>query len=126
MHLLWLVCLSSYQLAHVNNGTINAECTNLAIGPVCCSDFYLLHTKLMPSIRSICLNLANQDYKVTYVVQSGDSCNNIVAAERIEFSILLKNNPNLSEECNIYFGEVVNQSLRYLRCDFTINAKLLL
>lgn len=80
----------------------------------------------MLSIQSICLGLANQDCKVTYVVQSGDTCNNIVAAERIEFSTLLKNNPNLSEECNIYSGEVSNQLLGHLRCDFAINVKLLL
>lgn len=102
--------LSSYQLAHVNNGTINASCTNLAIGQVRCSDCSS-RTQVDPGNQTLCLGLSNQDCKATYTVQTGDTCNDIVAAKQIDLNTLLENNPNLSEECNIFTGEVINHSL---------------
>ncbi|KAH0826562.1 hypothetical protein J3R83DRAFT_4917 [Lanmaoa asiatica] len=81
--------VSTYQLAAVNVGIIDANCDNLYPGEV------------------ICLGLAGQDCETTYVVQSGDTCLMIADMYNIPESTLLKNNPNVNLACtNIYTTEV--------------------
>jgi len=81
---------STYQLAVVNSGTVNQECTNLAIG------------------QTLCLGNANEDCQTTHVVQDGDICNDIMTTYGINATMLYTNNPNINEGCtNIYPGEVL-------------------
>ncbi|KAG2072069.1 hypothetical protein BDR04DRAFT_1191915 [Suillus decipiens] len=97
--------VSTYQLAAVNNGTINPACSNLSIGEV------------------ICLGITGQDCNVTYVVQPGDTCQGISNATYIPIETLFTNNPNVDTNCtNLYSGEVlctanqiyVNTTYQYL------------
>ncbi|TBU40699.1 hypothetical protein BD309DRAFT_328569 [Dichomitus squalens] len=82
--------VSSFQLATVNNATINADCTNLFPG------------------EELCLGIVGQDCEVTHVVADGDTCESIVEAAGTTFDILLENNPNVDSECtNIHPGEVL-------------------
>ncbi|KAG8216764.1 hypothetical protein J3R82DRAFT_7008 [Butyriboletus roseoflavus] len=82
--------VSTYQLAAVNTGIIDANCDNLQIGEI------------------ICLGLTGQDCETTYVVQSGDSCISIADMFNIPESTLLQNNPNLNQTCtNLYPQEVL-------------------
>jgi len=81
--------VSTYQLAAVNP-TIDADCGNLLPG------------------QSLCLGTAGQDCATTYVVQANDECDAISAANSINSTILLLNNPQIEEDCsNIYSGEVL-------------------
>ncbi|KAI0329345.1 hypothetical protein GY45DRAFT_1253087 [Cubamyces sp. BRFM 1775] len=80
---------STYQLARVNTGIINTQCTDLTVGEL------------------ICLGLEGQDCEVTHVVQSDEVCVDIANETGTTLSILLANNPNVDSECsNIYPGEV--------------------
>ncbi|KAF8137346.1 hypothetical protein EV363DRAFT_1317724 [Boletus edulis] len=82
--------VSTYQLATVNSGVIDANCDNLQVGEV------------------ICLGLTGQDCMTTYVVQSGDTCTSIADAYSIPQSTLLTNNPNVNSNCtNLYPNEVL-------------------
>ncbi|KAJ3488960.1 hypothetical protein NLJ89_g11570 [Agrocybe chaxingu] len=82
--------VSTYQLATVNSGIINPECTNLFVGEV------------------ICLGLEGQDCTQVSVVTAGSDCNTIATAAGISFADLLNNNPNVDAQCtNIYGGEVL-------------------
>jgi len=82
--------VSTYQLAHVNNGTIDAKCDNLK------------------AKETLCLGTKGQDCKTTYVVQTGDTCDAIINKTRITKCTLLANNPNLKPDCSfIYSGEVL-------------------
>ncbi|KIJ57441.1 carbohydrate-binding module family 50 protein, partial [Hydnomerulius pinastri MD-312] len=82
--------VSTYQLAAVNAGLIDANCDNLAVG------------------EGICLGLTGQDCTETYVVQSGDTCVEIADTYNITESTLLTNNPNLNAICtNLYPDEVL-------------------
>ncbi|KAI0029906.1 hypothetical protein K488DRAFT_55337 [Vararia minispora EC-137] len=79
---------STYQLATVNSG-INDLCGNLAVGWV------------------LCLGLTSTDCTSTYVVQSGDSVDNIATAHGLNTTVLLANNPQLvADSSNLYIGEV--------------------
>ncbi|KAL5504876.1 hypothetical protein ACEPAH_7539 [Sanghuangporus vaninii] len=81
---------STYQLAAVNSGTIDSACSNLAIG------------------SSVCLGTVGEDCQTTYVVQEGDTCDQIASAHSINTTILYTNNPNIDDACsNIYIGEVL-------------------
>lgn len=82
--------VSTYQLAIVNNGTINPYCDNLYPDEV------------------ICLGIAGQDCSTTYVMQSGDTCYTIAVGAGTTVATLLANNPNVNADCtNIYPSEVL-------------------
>ncbi|KAM5538374.1 hypothetical protein V8D89_007976 [Ganoderma adspersum] len=82
--------VSSYQLAIVNDGTIDIGCDNLSVG------------------ESLCLGIVGQDCQVTHVVAPGDTCQTIAAAAGTTVDILLANNPNVNTPCiNIHPGEVL-------------------
>ncbi|KAI5119466.1 hypothetical protein M0805_007200 [Coniferiporia weirii] len=82
--------VSTFQLAHVNADTINADCSNLFEG------------------EALCLGIIGQDCNVTTVVASGDGCSSIESAAGIPATTLFANNPNVFENCtNIYPGEVL-------------------
>jgi len=69
--------VSTYQFEHVNNATVDAACDNLKAG------------------ERMCLGIKGQDCTTTYVVQTGDTCDDIVACTGVDKSILLANNPNI-------------------------------
>ena len=81
-------CYCRFQLAAVNSGSINSDCTNLAPGQV------------------ICLGFDGEDCSTTQVVQPGDTCSSIAAANGLNQTILNLNNPQLDDACDIYVGEV--------------------
>ncbi|KIJ60148.1 carbohydrate-binding module family 50 protein [Hydnomerulius pinastri MD-312] len=82
--------VSTYQLAAVNAGVIDAGCDNLAVG------------------EPLCLGLTGQDCSTTHVIVSGDTCESISAATGVPYSTIITNNPNVNEICsNIYPGEVL-------------------
>lgn len=83
-----LLCHCSYQLAALNPSLINQGCTNLMPG------------------ESICLGITGEDCSATYVVQPSDTCDNIVAQNSLNMTILMMNNPQLDTPCDIYVGEV--------------------
>ena len=74
----------------VNYPNINAECTNLQPG------------------AQLCLGYAGQDCQNTYVVQLGDTCDQVSSNHGINNTILYANNPQIDSEChNIYVDEVL-------------------
>ncbi|EIM84046.1 uncharacterized protein STEHIDRAFT_61989 [Stereum hirsutum FP-91666 SS1] len=80
--------VSTFQLANANP-TINADCSNLALG------------------EPLCLGITGQDCTTTHVVSSGETCTSIADGAGIAFSLLVGNNPNVNADCsNIYPGEV--------------------
>jgi len=82
--------VSTYQLAVVNDGIIDAECSNLVPG------------------NSICLGWQGSDCSDTYVVKLGDDCDEVSYTYGLNSTIFYANNPQLNEECtNLYVGEVV-------------------
>ncbi|KAN0082728.1 hypothetical protein V8E55_008523 [Tylopilus felleus] len=82
--------VSTYQLAVVNEGVIDTACDNL-----------------QPN-SSICLGWEGEDCDTTYVVQLGDTCDDIYAAQSINATLLYGNNPQINPDCtNIYVGEVL-------------------
>ncbi|KAF9002288.1 hypothetical protein BDQ17DRAFT_1280576 [Cyathus striatus] len=83
--------VSSFQLASVNAGIINADCSNLFVGEV------------------LCLGLEGQDCTQVSVVQpTGDSCFSIATDAGISVDTLIANNPNVNADCtNIHPGEVL-------------------
>ncbi|OJA13781.1 hypothetical protein AZE42_07456 [Rhizopogon vesiculosus] len=82
--------VSTYQLASVNNATIDASCDNLYVGEV------------------LCLGITGQDCTTTHVIQSGDTCSSVSTAADISINLLLQNNPNVNTICtNLYPGEVL-------------------
>ncbi|KAF5361125.1 hypothetical protein D9758_009073 [Tetrapyrgos nigripes] len=81
---------STFQLANANQGVINADCSNLAVG--------------MP----LCLGDLGKDCSTVTVVKSGDECATIANKAGIPLATLLHNNPNVDADCsNIYPGEVL-------------------
>ncbi|KZV76394.1 carbohydrate-binding module family 50 protein [Peniophora sp. CONT] len=82
--------VSSYQLESVNNATINADCSNLALG--------------MP----LCLALVGKDCQPVHVVESGDTCTSVAEAAGTTVATMVANNPNLGSDCTaLYPGLVV-------------------
>jgi len=81
--------VSTYQLAYVNSGIINAGCGNIKPNEI------------------LCLGIKNQDCLKTHVVKSGDTCDAIVKKDGITIDTLHTNNPNLNAECFITVGEVL-------------------
>ncbi|KAF8907750.1 hypothetical protein CPB85DRAFT_1223114 [Mucidula mucida] len=81
--------VSTYQLATINEGYIDATCSNLDPG------------------ATICLGYENEDCTSTHVVKAGDLCESIAAEYSIDIASLYNNNPNILDDCsNIYVGEV--------------------
>ncbi|KAJ3505266.1 hypothetical protein NLJ89_g7509 [Agrocybe chaxingu] len=81
--------VSTFQLAAVNSGSINSECTNLQIG------------------AELCLGNAGEDCTETYTVEADDTCSGITSGGGVNSTILYLNNPQIDEGCtNIYIGEV--------------------
>ncbi|ETW84901.1 hypothetical protein HETIRDRAFT_426061 [Heterobasidion irregulare TC 32-1] len=81
---------STFQVAFVNQNTVDAACDNLHVGEV------------------LCLGVVGQDCTTTHTVVSGDFCASIAGAAGIDASTLLANNPNVNSDCsNIYPGEVL-------------------
>jgi LysM repeat protein len=78
----------SYQLFALNSN-INQGCTNL-----------------VPD-ETLCLGTDGEDCRDTYLVKSGDTCDHIAATYELNMTILLMNNPQLNEMCDIYVGEVL-------------------
>ncbi|KAH6899472.1 hypothetical protein BKA70DRAFT_1437281 [Coprinopsis sp. MPI-PUGE-AT-0042] len=82
--------VSSFQLANVNVGTINAACSNLFPGQI------------------ICLARTNLNCSPVAVVETGDTCTSLAAEAGITFSDILTNNPNVNPNCsNIFPGLVL-------------------
>ncbi|KAK1230972.1 hypothetical protein PQX77_005946 [Marasmius sp. AFHP31] len=82
--------VSTYQLATINKGYIDDQCSNLQPG------------------ANICLGYENEDCTTTYVVKAKDTCEQINEAHSIDFTTLLANNPQINDNCdNIYVDEVL-------------------
>jgi len=82
--------VSTYQLAIINNGIINDDCSNLIPG------------------QKICLGYENEDCTSVYAVVKGDTCDAIVSSHGTNSTFLHENNPQIDPECsNIYVGEVL-------------------
>jgi LysM repeat protein len=82
--------VSTFQLAAVNSGKYNEQCTDLAVGSV------------------LCLGTAGEDCKDTYTVKEGDTCDGVTSASGMNSTILYLNNPQINKDCtNIYIGEVL-------------------
>ncbi|PIL31046.1 hypothetical protein GSI_05742 [Ganoderma sinense ZZ0214-1] len=98
--------VSTFQLASVNNGTINADCSNLFAG------------------EALCLGIVGQDCQVTHVVKSGDSCLSIAQAAGTTEEILLANNPNVNSQCtNLHSGEVLCTADDVIVVNSTVTSK---
>ncbi|KAF8513965.1 hypothetical protein JB92DRAFT_2921244 [Gautieria morchelliformis] len=83
--------VSTFQLAHVNAGKIDAACDNLAVG------------------ESLCLGIIGQDCNITTVVNLGDTCQTVATKAGISTTLLLRNNPNINKStcANIIAGQVM-------------------
>ncbi|KAH6873669.1 hypothetical protein BKA70DRAFT_1129908, partial [Coprinopsis sp. MPI-PUGE-AT-0042] len=84
--------VSSFQLANVNVGTINAACSNLFPGQI------------------ICLARTNLNCSPVAVVETGDTCTSLAAEAGITFSDILTNNPNVNPNCSNIFPGLVRQT----------------
>ncbi|KAF8591712.1 carbohydrate-binding module family 50 protein [Ramaria rubella] len=82
--------VSTFQLANVNEGTIDPACDDLFPTEV------------------ICLGIIGQDCTNTTVVTDDETCVDIADKANITTSLLLENNPNVNPICtNIFPGEVL-------------------
>lgn len=82
--------VSTYQLAVINNGIINDQCTNL-----------------IPN-ETICLGYQGEDCTTVYTVAKGDTCDAIASAHNVNTTLIHENNPQINPDCtNIYIGEVL-------------------
>lgn len=81
--------VSTYQLSVTNPKIINKGCSNLEVGEV------------------ICLGFVGEDCSTTHTVKTGDTCQNIAAANGLNMTLLRMNNPQLDQACDIYDGEVL-------------------
>ena len=80
---------TSFQLANVNKGIIDAKCANLFVNEI------------------LCLGLVGQDCTTVAVVKSGDTCDSIAVTAHTSLATLLANNPNINAKCtNLHLGEV--------------------
>ncbi|KAF9002303.1 hypothetical protein BDQ17DRAFT_1357251 [Cyathus striatus] len=93
--------VSSFQLASVNAGIINADCTNLFVGEV---KFTLPTFVNRPVLGSRMTRL----HQVLVVQPTGDSYFSIATDTGISVDTLVANNPNVNADCtNIHPGEVL-------------------
>ncbi|KZT00336.1 carbohydrate-binding module family 50 protein [Laetiporus sulphureus 93-53] len=82
--------VSTYQLATVNSGEVDTDCSNLVPG------------------EELCLGWVGSDCTDTYVVSDGDDCDIVAARYGINVTLLYENNPQLDASCdNMYIGEVL-------------------
>jgi len=82
--------VSTYQLAVVNYGIINQDCSNLYPG------------------EQLCLGHTGEDCTDTYVVEACDTCEDISNKTGVPLDQLYVNNPQIDDDCsNIYVGEVL-------------------
>ncbi|PPQ78502.1 hypothetical protein CVT25_011842 [Psilocybe cyanescens] len=82
--------VSTFQLASVNSGKIDAACDNLTVGEV------------------LCLGLVGEDCTNVHVVVAGDTCASIALQAGISTATVLANNPNVNADCsNIGIDEVL-------------------
>lgn len=82
--------VSTYQLATINKGIINDQCSNL-----------------VPN-ETICLGYQGEDCTTVYTVKKDDTCDAIAAANKVNTTLLHENNPQINPDCkNIYIGEVL-------------------
>ncbi|KAM6495201.1 hypothetical protein JOM56_009824 [Amanita muscaria] len=80
--------VSTYQLAVINKGVIDAGCTNLVPG------------------QTLCLANVGEDCNNIHVVALGDDCESVQNQAGINSTLLYHNNPQINENCsNIYVGE---------------------
>jgi LysM repeat protein len=84
--------VSTYQLIALNTDKVMDDCDNLQSGQTLC----------------LATTAANENCGTTYVVQPGDTCDQIVQTYSIsDLSILTQNNPQVGDDCEIYIGEVL-------------------
>ncbi|WVO18003.1 hypothetical protein L204_105701 [Cryptococcus depauperatus] len=82
--------VSTYQLALVNDATIDENCENLQPG------------------TTICLGIQEHDCTKVYTVVANDTCNWVQQMYGISNETLWANNPQIDATCdNIYVGEVL-------------------
>ncbi|WWC60092.1 uncharacterized protein I303_102656 [Kwoniella dejecticola CBS 10117] len=82
--------VSTYQLALVNDATIDENCDNLQPGQV------------------VCLGIEEHDCTKVYTVVADDTCDYIQQTYGISNETLWSNNPQIDDACdNIYVGEVL-------------------
>lgn len=74
----------------MNNGTINADCSDLALG--------------MP----LCLAITGEDCQPVDVVAEGDTCTSVADAAGTTVSTLVTNNPILGEDCTALYPGLVS------------------
>ncbi|KIL59766.1 carbohydrate-binding module family 50 protein [Amanita muscaria Koide BX008] len=89
--------VSTYQLAVINKGVIDAGCTNLVPG------------------QTLCLANVGEDCNNIHVVALGDDCESVQNQAGINSTLLYHNNPQINENCsNIYVGEA--RFLHFVLC----------
>ncbi|CAD6564930.1 MAG: hypothetical protein TREMPRED_000404 [Tremellales sp. Tagirdzhanova-0007] len=82
--------VSTFQLALVNEATIDESCDNLSVG------------------ENVCLGITGEDCTKVYTVVSNDTCAWIEEMYGMSNSTLYSNNPQINPDCsNIYVGEVL-------------------
>ncbi|RSH84377.1 uncharacterized protein EHS24_005897 [Apiotrichum porosum] len=82
--------VSTFQLALVNDATIDENCENLQIDQV------------------VCLGVEGQDCTKVYTVVEDDTCEGIISMYGMSNDTLYNNNPQIDSDCtNIYIGEVL-------------------
>ncbi|GFZ42761.1 hypothetical protein JCM24511_00479 [Saitozyma sp. JCM 24511] len=82
--------VSTFQLALVNDASIDEQCENL-----------------MPN-QTVCLGVSGQDCTKVYTVVANDTCAWIEEMYGMDNSTLYSNNPQINGDCsNIYIGEVL-------------------
>ena len=90
-----LTCFHSYQLAIINAGVINEDCTNLISG------------------QSYCIGYDAEDCSDVWVVEAQQTCGDITGATGLNQTLLQENNPQIADDCsNLYVGEVRSLFLR--------------
>ncbi|ORY25807.1 hypothetical protein BCR39DRAFT_277723 [Naematelia encephala] len=82
--------VSTFQLALVNEASINENCDNLTPNQI------------------VCLGVQGQDCQKTYTVVANDTCAWVEEMYGMPNGTLYANNPQINGECNnIYIGEVL-------------------
>ncbi|KAL1669794.1 hypothetical protein GGF50DRAFT_43540 [Schizophyllum commune] len=82
--------VSTYQLAIINAGVINEDCTNLISG------------------QSYCIGYDAEDCSDVWVVEAQQTCSEITGATGLNQTLLQENNPQIADDCsNLYVGEVL-------------------
>ena len=88
-----LTCSHSYQLAIINAGVINEDCTNLISG------------------QSYCIGYDAEDCSDVWVVEAQQTCGEITSATGLNQTLLQENNPQIAREMLQTGRSCVNQDL---------------